>query len=144
MFHVFDMALGLFAVLFMLQASALAQSTASSSTATPSSQATGSSQVLRPAQGEHVTYASPYTIRWTPPNISGSISIELWNTGTEGVAYSFTEVDGMGNQPIACDGYLTDMNCGKIAQRIPNTGEHGKFFFLLLPHAGSMFAGALV
>lgn len=138
------MALGLFAVLFMLQASALAQSTVSSPTTTPSSQATGSSQVLRPSQGEHVTYASPYTIRWTPPNISGSISIELWDTDTEGLAYSFTEVDGMGNQPIACDGYLVDMNCGKIAQRIPNTGEHGQLFFLLLPHVRSIFARALV
>lgn len=138
------MAFGLFAVLFMLQASALAQSTVSSSTTTPSSQATGSSQVLRPAQGEHVTYASPYTIRWTPPNISGSISIELWETDKEGLAYSFTEVDGMANQPIACDGYLTDLNCGKIAQRIPNTGEHGQLFPRLLSHASSIFVGVLV
>jgi hypothetical protein len=139
------MSLSRFAVvLFMLQASAIAQSTTPSSTTTPISQATGSSQVLRPTQGEIVTYASPYTIRWTPPNVSGSISIEVWDTDTSGLAYSFTEVDGMDNQPIACDGYLANMNCGKIAQRIPDTGEHGQLSPILLPHAGNMFAGSLV
>jgi hypothetical protein len=97
-------------------------SKSSSSSSALGSQVTGSSSVLRPTQSEIVPYNLPYTIQWTPPDIPGSISIELWDNDDWSWASSFE----MGsNITVACDGWLENSQCSKIASRVPNSGTHG-------------------
>ncbi|KAH7108944.1 hypothetical protein EDB81DRAFT_863372 [Dactylonectria macrodidyma] len=86
---------------------------------TSSSQAIGSSSILHPTQGETIVYGSQYTIQWTPPAIPGSISMELWDDDQEDWASSFNS-----NMTYACDGWLVNSQCGKIATNVSNSGHH--------------------
>jgi hypothetical protein len=90
-------------------------------------QATGNSSVFHPLPGETIVFNTVYTIRWTPPAISGSISIELWDADSWSWASSFQPlvvVDNLTEHSV-CDGWLVNSQCAKIASRVPNSGSYG-------------------
>lgn len=124
---------------FLLGTISTAAATQSASTSSPtiptstlsssasSSQVTGSSSVLHPTQGETVAYGFPYTIQWTPPDIPGSISIELSDNDEWSWASSFETGSNITDPaaPVTCDGWLVNSQCSKIASSVPNSGSHG-------------------
>ncbi|KAH8589146.1 hypothetical protein B0O99DRAFT_637356 [Bisporella sp. PMI_857] len=101
-------------------------STPKASSSASGSQVTGSSSVLHPTRDEIVAYDSPYTIQWVPPDILGSISIELWDNDEWTWASSFGVSGNITNPtvPVSCDGWLVNSKCAKIATSVPNNGSY--------------------
>jgi hypothetical protein len=129
LFEIIQITLALVPFYTIITTATATQSESSLIATTPTSSASGSqittsSSVLRPTEGEIVVYGSPYTIKWSPPTIAGGISIELWDADSGSWASSFGLHDQSGIQ-VSCDGWLSNSQCGKIAQSVPNNGSYG-------------------